>query len=55
MEHAGKYALDSAKEITIAAMQYETFHADKNSADGAAIFFETVYRKIKELADDVED
>lgn len=49
MDRYDRYALDVAKEITIAKMSSAPFGADKTTGEAAAAFFEAVYRKIAEL------
>lgn len=55
MINAKEYALETAKEITIAALQgcHDQVNADLSAY--AAKYFETVYNKIYKLAQDNED
>lgn len=45
-----KYALDAAKEITIARMSNVDCGVTKENGEDVADFFEAVYRKIVQLA-----
>ena len=45
-----RYALDAAKEITIARMSSADCRVTKEGGEGVADFFEAVYRKILQLA-----
>lgn len=50
MDGALKYALDAAKEITVAKMENSTISPSKNSGKVVADFYEELFRKILELA-----
>lgn len=54
MDNANVYALDAAKEITIARMTNVSIAANKVGGENVAEFYETVYRKILELAKESE-
>ncbi len=53
MNRPKQYAIDAAKEITIAAMSSTENAAPWMCAENVAEFFEAVYNKILEIAEDV--
>ncbi len=53
MNRPKQYAIDAAKEITIAAMSSTESSAPWMSDETVAEFFETVYKKVLEIAEDV--
>lgn len=55
MTRASKYALDVAKEITVARMSNTAITPDKNGGENVADFFEVIYNKIFEIAKDAAD
>lgn len=50
MNRPHDYAVEAAKEITIAAMQHSGDRTPWLNGDNVASFFETVYNKIYEIA-----
>lgn len=54
MDNPHVYALDAAKEITVARVQCSNSGAVKASGESAADFYEAVYRKVLELAKESE-
>lgn len=55
MTRASKYALDAAKEITVARMSNTNISANKAGGESVADFFEAIYTKVLEIAKDVDD
>lgn len=49
MTSVQKYALDAAKEITIAQVSSNNFPANSPNGEAAAEFFEQVYNKVLSL------
>lgn len=49
MTSVQKYALDTAKEITIAQVSSNNFPANSPNGEAAAEFFEQVYNKVLSL------
>ena len=45
-----RYAIDAAKEIVIAKMSNSSLVANKENGENVAEFFESIYKKIVELA-----
>lgn len=52
MRDSQQFALQTAKEITIAALQNCKEQVSCNLGENAAQYFETVYQKVLELAKD---
>lgn len=50
-----KYALDAAKEITIAKLNSSDMAPTENNGKNVANFFEAVYKKVLELAESDEN
>lgn len=50
MDSTLKYALDAAKEITIARMENSSIATSKNGGKAVADFYEEVFKKIQKLA-----
>lgn len=50
MDRASKYALDAAKDITVARMANTTISPGKQGGENVAEFFEAIYNKIFEIA-----
>ena len=55
MDRAGKYALDAAKEITIARMSNTEIRVTKEGGANVAAFYEEIFNKIRELSQKIED
>lgn len=55
MDRAGKYALDAAKEITIARMSNSTLTISKDSGENVADFYEAIFNRIRNIADTTEE
>lgn len=55
MDHAMRYALDAAKEITIAKMGNSETRANKEGGKSVAEFYEEVFKKILELEKGAEN
>lgn len=54
MDHSMRYALDAAKEITIAKMGNSETRANKEGGKSVAEFYEEVFKKILELENEVQ-
>lgn len=54
MDRAVSYALDAAKEITIACVSNETTPVCKDGGELVADFYEAIYEKILEIAKNAE-
>ena len=50
MESTLKYALDSAKEITVARMGNTNLQINKDGGESAAAFYEEIFKKVLELS-----
>jgi hypothetical protein len=48
-----RYALDAAKEITIATVSGTNQSSRETSAENVALLYETIYKKVLELASSV--
>lgn len=53
MDRSKKYAIDAAKEITVALMAEGNLRVDKSGGESAGDFFQAIYSKIEEIAKDV--
>lgn len=50
MTRSERYAIDAAKEIVIAKMSNSSLVANKENGENVAEFFESIYKKMVELA-----
>lgn len=55
MDRNDRYALDAAKEITIARMTNITAAVTKDCGEDTANFFEAVFTRIQKIARDAEE
>lgn len=55
MRQTEKYAIDAAKEITIALLQNTQAHPNKAGGENVGDFFQAVYSKVLEIAKEVSD
>lgn len=53
MDRSKRYAIDAAKEITVALMAEGNIRVDKEGGDSVGDFFQAVYSKIEEIAKDI--
>ena len=53
MDRSKKYAIEAAKEITVAVMSEGNLRVDKAGGESVGDFFQAVYSKIEEIAKDV--
>lgn len=52
MDDALRYALDAAKEITVARMENSTIATSKDGGKSVAAFYEEIFRKVLSLANE---
>lgn len=55
MDHDLRYALDAAKEITVAKMSNSETRANKSGGEDVAGFYEAVFKKILKLTQSAEN
>lgn len=55
MRHTEKYAIDAAKEITVALLQNTQVHTNREGGENVGDFFQAVYAKVLEIAKNVSD
>lgn len=55
MRPSSKFALEAAKEITVARMSNVNISATQNGGESVAAFYEAFFRKINELAREADD
>lgn len=55
MDRSDRYALDAAKEMTIAKLSNANIIINSESGKNVADFFEEIYKKVSEIAKKVED
>lgn len=55
MQKPQKYAIDTAKEITIALLQNTQAYSTGEGGESVGDFFQAVYRKVLEIAKEVSD
>lgn len=55
MTSAQEYALNAAKEITVARMSNTNLSIGKDGGDHVAEFFEAIYKTVLELAKEAAD
>lgn len=53
MDRSKKYAIDAAKDITMAMVCEGNIRVDKFGGESVGDFFQAVYSKIEEIAKDV--
>lgn len=55
MDRSERYALDAAKEITIAKMSCSNIGVGKEAGECVAAFYEEIFKKIRDLSKSAED
>ena len=53
MDRSKKYAIEAAKEITVAVMSEGNLRVDKAGGESVGDFFQAVYSKIEEIAKEI--
>ena len=55
MDRSKKFAIEAAKEITIAFLANNNLHATTETGEDVGDFFQAVYAKVGEIARDVPE